>query len=96
MERLGYALEIFEVAEALEDFDVLFRHPLASATNPLNPTSVICLKRKGKNKAQLRRKSPLSSLDLVYQGDPLAEIGAGACAVFPIIAGWSACARLMR
>ena len=87
MERLGYGLEIFEAAEALGDFDVMFRRPLSSATNPLNPTSVICLKRKAGSRATLRRKSPLSGLDLAHGGDHLAETGTGASAVFPIIGG---------
>lgn len=87
MEKLGYALEIFEAAAALADFDMLFRRPLAASPNPLNPTSVICLKRKGGGRARLHRKSPLSGLDLAHKGDHLAEQGAGASAVFPILAG---------
>lgn len=87
MEKLGYGLEIFEAAEALSDFEVVFRRPLSSATNPLNPTSAICLKRKSGGPATLRRKSPLSGLDLAHMGDHLAETGPGASAVFPIIGG---------
>lgn len=87
MEKLGYGLEIFEAAHALADFEVLFEQPLASVTNPLNPTTVICLKRKKSSKGSLRRKSPLSDLDLISREDHFAETGPGASAVFPIVSG---------
>ena len=87
MEKLGYALEIFEAAAALPDFEVLFRRSLDASPNPLNPTSVICMKRKGGGRATLRRKSPLSGLDLAHGGDHLAETGTGASAIFPVIGG---------
>lgn len=87
MEKLGYGLEIFEAAHALTDFDVLFETRLSSVTNPLNPTSVICLKRKHPARGIIRRKSPLSNLDLVERGDHYAESGPGASAIFPVVSG---------
>lgn len=87
MEKLQYGLEIFQAAHALTDFDVLFEQPLSSVTNPLNPTTVICLKRKNSSKGTLRRRSPLSGLDLVRREDHFTEAGPGASAIFPIISG---------
>lgn len=87
MEKLRYGLEIFEAAHALTDFEVLFEQPLSSVTNPLNPTAFICLKRKNSGKGTLRRRSPLSDLDLVRREDHFAESGAGASAIFPIVSG---------
>ena len=87
MERLGYALRIFEAVKTLPDFELLFYRPLKATPNPLNPTSVICLKRKTESRALLRRRSPLSGLDLIHKGDHLAETGKGASAVFPVISG---------
>lgn len=87
MEKLGYALEILEAARALPDFDIAFERPLPSATNPLNPTTVICLKRKNAKPATLRRKSPLAELELADHGDHFAETGPGASAIFPVIGG---------
>jgi len=87
MRKLGYALEIFETARALPGFEVVFERPLPSATNPLNPTSVICLKHKNAHPAALRRKSPLADIELADHGDHFAETGSGASAVFPVIGG---------
>lgn len=87
MEKLRYGLEIFQAAHALADFEVLFEQPLSSVTNPLNPTTFICLKRKNSSKGTLRRRSPLSDLNLVRREDHFAESGAGASAIFPIISG---------
>ncbi len=87
MEKLGYALEIFEAARTLPGFETVFERSLDSTTNALNPTTVLCLKRTDARPATLRRKSPLADLDLVNNGDHLAERGPGASAVFPVIEG---------
>lgn len=87
MRKLGYALEIFQTARALPGFDIVFERALPSATNPLNPTSVICLKRRNARPATLKRKSPLAEIGLADHGDHFAETGPGASAIFPVIGG---------
>ncbi|PKQ01633.1 MAG: hypothetical protein CVT73_22415, partial [Alphaproteobacteria bacterium HGW-Alphaproteobacteria-12] len=87
MASLGYAREIFASARALAGFDIVFERKLNAATNPLNPTSVICLRRKTPKPGIVRRKSPAAALDLIGRGDHFAETGPGASAIFPVIGG---------
>ncbi|MEQ8268850.1 MAG: class I SAM-dependent methyltransferase [Parvibaculum sp.] len=87
MKSLGYAETTFAAARGLADFNVVFERTLQSVTNPLNPTSVICLQRKEPFRATIRRKSPSADLDLVDQGDHFAETGLGASAIFPVVDG---------
>lgn len=87
MKSLGYAEATFSAARGLADFNVVFERTLSSATNPLNPTSVICLQRKTPLRGTIRRKSPSADLDLVDRGDHFAETGPGASAIFPIVQG---------
>lgn len=92
MKSLGYAERTFAAARALADFDVVFEQTLECITNPLNRTSVICLRRKQPSTGDMRWKSPAAELDLDLRTDHLAEIGDGASALFPIVGG-IACLR---